>query len=285
MTIRTILVPLSGGADDDRVLAAALDVGRTFEAHVDAFHVIPDPRDSVAFVSEGMTSTMIEEVMVAAAAEGEARQTRAREVFERRCQAGAITLSDTPAALGFSAHFGTATGRENDLLAARGRRADLIVAARPAGEEAASSQARLEVVLMETGRPILVVPPDGGAPAGGRVAIAWNGSQEAARSIGWSMPFLAGADGVIVLEVGEGDESTMSGIASYLAWHGIEATTKRVEAGAAAAGARLLQVAGEAGAGTLVMGAYTHSRLRHLILGGVTSHVLEHAEIPLLMTH
>jgi nucleotide-binding universal stress UspA family protein len=133
---------------------------------------------------------------------------------------------------------------------------------------------------------VLVAPPKAPAKLGGTVAIAWNGSAQAARAVEGALPFLAGAK-VTVLTAAEKDEfvAAPAELSAYLAWHGVSASTATVEADSDAAGEALLAEAGKLGADLLVMGGYGHSRVREVILGGVTYHVLGNAEIPVLMAH
>lgn len=286
MTIRTILVPVSGVGGASEQLATAFLVGGMLEAHMDVFHVSLDPRESVAYVGEGMTSGMIEDVMTAAEREAEARAARARESFDAKCKDGAVPVVDTPQGAGFTTSFSTATGREYDLVAARGRLADLIAVARPSKDNDATTQATLEVALMETGRPVLVTPPAAPSRLASTVVIAWNGSHQAALAIGGALPLLRGAATITVLAVTEGSSVVSSqDLVNYFAWHGLAAEGKDIEVSATTIGATLLEQARQAGADLLVMGAYTHSRLRQLIFGGVTRAVLEGAEIPVFMAH
>ena len=286
MTIRTILVPVSGVDGAGEQLATAFLVGGMLEAHMDVFHVGLDSRESVAYVGEGMTSGMIEDVMTAAEREGEARAARARESFDAKCKEGAVPVVDTPQGAGFTASFSMATGREYDLVAARGRLADLIAVARPVKGNDAATQVTLEVALMETGRPVLVTPPATPSTLASTVVIAWNGSHQAARAIGSALPLLRGAATITVLAIIEGSSGVSSqDLVSHLAWHGIAAEGKDIEVSASTIGTILLEQTRDAGADLLVMGAYTHSRLRQLIFGGVTRAVLESAEIPVFMAH
>jgi nucleotide-binding universal stress UspA family protein len=143
----------------------------------------------------------------------------------------------------------------------------------------------LEAVLLDSGRPLLIVPPGGAADFGGPVAVAWNGSVEASRAVAAAMPFLLAAPRVTVVAVGEDDQpaALAQGLARFLAWHGLQAETKAVRAGEEGVGSALLAALGDAG--LLVMGAYTHSRFRQLVFGGVTRHVLANAGLPVLVSH
>ena len=288
MAIKTILVPLSGTTGSGGVLTSALAVGKWLDAHIEALHVAMDPRDSVAYVGEGMTSAMIEDVMSVAEGEASERQKRAAEQFQEACTKAGVKEADSAAAGGgFTAHLTSVTGREEDAVAARGRLADLIVCCKPREGDDVSPSVTLEAALMDTGRPVLVVPPGDPAPIGKTVALGWNGSPEAAKAIRFGLAFLHAADKVVVLEVEEAGKGgpDAAAVVDYLAWHGIAATSQDVTAGAASIGDRLLGAAKAAEADLLIMGAYTRSRLRRLIFGGATREVLAGASIPVLMAH
>jgi len=289
MSIKTILVPLNGLGSTSPALEVGLRVARRLEAHVEVLHVALDPRDSVAFLGEGMTGAMIEEIMTVTEREAKERGERARALFEevRARHEAPLVEGAAGAKAGYSAAFVVTTGREEEQVAFRGRLADLIVVGRPLADEEAPPPTTLEAALRETGRLVLVVPPEPPAEFGSCAAIAWNGSVEAGRAIAAALPLLASADRVRVFSVGE--DGLLGGAAEdvvrYLAWHGIEAAGETLEASPRSVGTSLLGASSAAGADFLVMGAYTRSRLRRLIFGGATREVLEGAEILVLMAH
>jgi len=140
-------------------------------------------------------------------------------------------------------------------------------------------------VLFDSGRPVLIAPQIAPANIGTRVCIAWNGTAEAAAAVLAALPWLQRANAVRVLGA---DDYQRRGPAAdelipYLALHGIDAEAARFRSLNNSVGAGLLGAVREFGADLLTMGAYSHSRLRQLILGGVTRHVLEHASLPVLM--
>jgi nucleotide-binding universal stress UspA family protein len=143
----------------------------------------------------------------------------------------------------------------------------------------------LEIALRETGRPVLIAPMTPFATIGEHIAIAWNGSSEAARAVAMSLDQLRRAMQVTIVSVDEDGEISPSGqqLADYLRFHDIDASPVTVEGTAHTAGACLLAEAERAGADLLVMGAYTRSRARRLIFGGATSHILRAATIPVIM--
>jgi nucleotide-binding universal stress UspA family protein len=117
--------------------------------------------------------------------------------------------------------------------------------------------------------------------------IGWNGSAEAASAVAGALPLLVRAKQVSVFVAGEKGEEPQAphDLLDYLRWHGIAATQRLVKAPSHNVGAELVAEAARAGAGVIVMGAYTHSRMRELIFGGATNHVLKNSGVALLMAH
>jgi len=292
MAIKKVLVPLSGDpetqAGQDITLRVAFAAGRRHTARVEALHVSSDPRDAVVFVGEGMTSTMIEGIITAAEKEGAERLAHARALFDRVCKELDIPLDGGAGT--FSASFNVVTGREDEIVASRGRLADLIVVGQPRTDEETRAPLTLEAALRETGRPVLLVPPSARGVMAEflTIAIAWNGSTEASRAVSYALPYLEAAQRVVIISVEEGRPAGPSAqdLAQYLACHGIGAETVSLGDGdGRSAGKSVLAEAAKVSANMLVMGAYTRSRMRRLIFGGVTSEVLAHTEVPVWMVH
>jgi nucleotide-binding universal stress UspA family protein len=286
MTIRKLLVPLGATEAGRQALEAAFTVATAFSAHVEVVHVRPDPQDAVPLLGEGVSGAMVEELIILTEKEAAARAAKAKQHFEDCRLHREIAVAHTPSSAGPSTCWTEIVGRENDVTAAQGRLADLIVVGRSLSEAGAAAAATLNAALFESGRPVLVVSevlPD----IGKRIAIAWNGSAEAARSVSAALPFLHRAEAVILFSAATERTSAdaVVGLVDFLAWHGISAAPKALPESGGSVGHRILEAAGAAGVDLLVMGAYTHSRLRQLILGGVTHDVLGRAKLPLLMAH
>ncbi|GEO82896.1 universal stress protein [Pararhodospirillum oryzae] len=290
--IRTILSVIGDEQTGLAPLSTALLIARVMGCHVEGFHVRIDAASAVPYVGEAMAGALIEEMVEAAEKDAHDRADRAHVLFNRICAAQDVPFDNTPPGDGTpSASWQEAQGPEPEQVALRGRVADLVVLGQPGPRGVAPSLLTLNAALMESGRPVLVAPPSAPTTLGRRIAIAWNGSAEAARAVMGAMPFLTRAEGVAVyLAVGSDEEENGTAQAAelerHLAWHGITALPRLLEGGAGGrAGEALLAACAEDGVDMLVMGAYTHSRLRQLILGGVTRHVLERAAIPVLMSH
>ena len=164
---------------------------------------------------------------------------------------------------------------------------DLVIAARPTADGAAKEEVVAESVLMESGSGLLLVPSGSVTDLSGNAAIAWNGSAEAARAVHRAMPLLVQAKEVAIMAPEEG---SMRGpgpeaLAAYLALHGIHCHVHNLPSNWTHIGDVLLEVAHQEKAAFIVMGAFSQGKLRHLILGGATRFMLNHADLPVLFTH
>jgi len=142
--------------------------------------------------------------------------------------------------------------------------------------------------LLESGRPIVLAPPSPPDQIGTNVLIAWNRSTEQARATALAMPLLQKADRITVLTVAGGTEvsgPSAEQLVRYLRRNRIGAELKKAELDGRSTGATILATAQALGCDLLIKGAYTQSRLRQMIFGGATQHVLENAMIPVLLAN
>ncbi len=285
MPIRKILLPLNATASE-AALGAALLIAGLWRAHVFALHVRVDSRDVAPLAGEGLSGAMIEEMMSATEREAGERARQIHAVFDRFVAEHGVKVSEPrPGSQEASAHFATVIGREEELVAQQARLADLTVVPSPRDDGDGSSSDVLHAVLFDSGRAVLIAPQTSPATIGRRVAIAWNGTAESAAAVQVALPWLQRAEQVRLLSAQEYQRSGPAArdLADYLALHGINADLATFPPVERDVGAGLLAATRAFGADLLVMGAYSHSRLRQLILGGVTRHVLEHADLPVLM--
>ncbi|WER50371.1 universal stress protein [Cupriavidus sp. WKF15] len=186
---------------------------------------------------------------------------------------------------------------EHDVLSTvlrESREAGLVVAGQydANGEEGPVAGQILEVLLLESGRPVLVVPCDGGFPAtGSRVMVAWNGSREATRALHDALPMIGGATARVLCaqtaaQEARPDATPVAHAVRVLERHGV---TVEVEHGSSGSdltiGELLLSRAADFDADLIVMGAYGHGRMRELVLGGVTRTLLSLMTVPVLFSH
>lgn len=275
-----LLVPTEPHEVMTSVLETALLAQRRFESYVESFALRPAIPDYVPIDMVSGLAWHVDEK-----ADEEARR-QSHEIFTSFLQSRG--LSPTPPGelqAGYGWYPKAPAG--DAFLASHGRLFDLIVLGRPIAGKAVPSMATLEAVLFETGRPILIAPPKAPTSLGETVVIAWNGSTETARTVAFATPFLRRAKKIVVLTV-EGwsvPGPTGEQLALSLRRNEIGAETVHAPAPRRNAGEAILARSAELGADLLVKGAYTQSRLRQMIFGGATAHVLAAAELPVLMAN
>jgi nucleotide-binding universal stress UspA family protein len=168
----------------------------------------------------------------------------------------------------------------------RGRRADLIVVARPAEDDGRAVRQAFRTALLRTGRPVLVVPP-GQPPVpdfGHCVVIAWREDEHTVKSVVPALRYVARAEQVILL-AGVREGRPVPAVPEVFAERGVAAELHLMPIGAGRLGASLLARAHALGADLLIMGAYAHSPLHNLVYGGMTRFMLDHADLPVLMRY
>jgi nucleotide-binding universal stress UspA family protein len=148
-----------------------------------------------------------------------------------------------------------------------------------------------EYVMLNCARPVLIVPYAGKfKQVGNNVVIAWDGSIEATRAVTQAIPLLARAAAVSVALFNavsgsaEHGEQPGADIALYLARHGIKVDVQEQRTDIDIGNA-LLSLAADNNNDLIVMGGYGHTRLREVLLGGVTLTVLKTMTVPVLMAH
>jgi nucleotide-binding universal stress UspA family protein len=146
----------------------------------------------------------------------------------------------------------------------------------------------IESGLFESGRPLLIAPPAPPRQIGTNILVAWNCSTEQARATALAMPLLRQAERVTVLHVEGGVVVPGPGaaqIVQYLQRNGIAAVPMTVGLEGRNTGEAILATAQSLGCDLLIKGAYTQSRLRQMIFGGATRHILANAALPVLMAN
>ena len=178
----------------------------------------------------------------------------------------------------------TVTGPGLPALQAAGQWQDLLVVDRELGDDTATEVGPL---LLRTGLPCIVVGETNRSTPPRTIAVAWNGTLEAARALHASLPLLRTAERVVLLRGTPcaGTWTPMSDIGAYLDWQGLKADSIPIDAAPDAAGAALLGAAAQESADLMVMGAYGRTRFSEWFLGGVTRHALEHADLPVFLRH
>ena len=288
MCIRSILLPLAGMSNAESALQVGGYLTSMFNAHLSVLHVGTDMQEIGPLVGEGMSGAMVEDMIAAALKESASRLKGVHQLFNDFIQRTHIPVvkAETHHPHGPSASFITHTGHTRSIVSFQARLSDLVVVRQPNPEGDVSSSDTLHAVLFESGRGVIIVPPVATETVGRRVCIGWNGTVEAASAIHHALPLLRRADAVHIVHspAYQRPGPDARHVAAFLARHDIAATIHKFGSDYRPVGEDMLATAHSFAADLLVMGAYSHSRLRQMILGGVTRHMLENSDIAVLMS-
>jgi nucleotide-binding universal stress UspA family protein len=281
--MKTILVPTEHNASMLSALDAALLLAQKFGSCIEGFPLRPAVADIVAMDPDaGLTMIAVKE--------NDADMVRqSEEVFRTFMERHGVKrrADEAPESASLSWAWLASAPSGHDFVGSYGRVFDVIVLARPGGEWQSPSMVTLESALFESGRPVLIAPPNSPPSLATNVLIAWNRSTEQARAMAFAMPILRLAQRITILTVEGSTVAGPSGVemARSLRMNGIAADPITLTAGKRSAGEAILAKAEELNCDLIVKGAYTQSRLRQMIFGGATRHILAHAELPVLMAH
>ena len=208
------------------------------------------------------------------------------EDAEERQRVAAVRQAFDARALGLTSEWRAADDSGPTAIGIIGRAYDLIVMPQP-GALPKMPESVFETALFDSGRPVLVVPARFSGMVGKKILFAWNGSTESARAISLAMPVMGGAEAIDVLSV---DGAMVPGpssaeIADSLRSHGLNVTSQHVKPGTRSAGQTIVDTAIAGGCDLIVKGAYTQSRLRQMIFGGMTRHLIMHSPLPVLFSY
>jgi nucleotide-binding universal stress UspA family protein len=277
MSFKTILVHVDDVETCKARLDAAVQLALDCQAQLVGLYLVPAiDQSSVAAM---MLPTDLVERRVREIADA---QRAAEDVFRRTAADAGLAAVDWRAPAGSPIAAAVAQGRCTDLF--------IVGQRNPPGYMFAEEL--VTTVMLETGRPILVVPYIGARPTiGQNVLVAWDGGREATRAVADAMPMLERARRVTVIAVGrEADERIGASLAEtplagWLRQHGVKVDFVRDDVSDVTTGEWLLSRAADLGSDLMVMGGYAHTRMRELILGGVTRTMLQSMTVPVLMAH
>jgi nucleotide-binding universal stress UspA family protein len=281
MSMKTVLVPTESHDGMQSALETALVLAQRFDSYIEGFALLWGVSDLVAVDTfSGVPVETYKQDL-----EEEAK--RARQTFESfmrehrvpRSSGGPVSLS-----------FGWLDDMRDfeGFVGSYGRVFDVIVMSRPNANSTGRHNRAIESGLFESGRPILLSPPSPPSRIATNALVPWNGSTEQARATALAMPLLQQANRVTVLTVigGSGVPGpSAEQVIQYLGRNGITAESVTVGLDGGTTGEAILAAATSLGCDLLIKGAYTQSRLRQMIFGGATRHVMMNAALPVLLAH
>lgn len=282
MPLKDILVHLDTTPRSAERLRVAATLARQHNAHLIGLHVVDVVLPTIAMADAGGGGAMLGQLIDQMRAEALDAATGVEKEFRERMRLDAI-----------AGEWRLVEGALPEQVALHARYADLaVIGQADPGSDQPGAGLVVEQVLFSAGRPVLVVPYAGRFESvGRRVLVGWNASREAARAVNDALPILERAEKATVLAVnpdrlpGVHGEEPGADIALHLARHGVKAEVDHMTAPSVPDGEALLNRAAETASDLLVIGAYGHSRLREMVLGGVTRTLLREMTVPVLMSH
>ncbi|MBV8512808.1 MAG: universal stress protein [Xanthobacteraceae bacterium] len=282
--IKSILVPATGQVFDDAVMETALRIAQVTAAHIELCYLrapsweVTDTPGYSAWAVGGAVAPAL--AQLDARVEDECGQARVRfaEICRRK---GVAVCEQAKVATSITASWREVQG-EPDALAYHARHADLVVVGRP-GHSNGLTRPQVDAILAQSGRPLLIAGSMTPSSLTGTVFVCWKEAPESARALTAALPLLKAAQRVVIAHVSEElDPTPLSGIAGYLALHGITVETRLLPRRGAVADT-LAAAADAHQADLIVLGAYGHSRARERVFGGCTKGFLDDARVPVLM--
>ncbi len=272
--MKSILVQVDTSVACRNRLAISLDLAQAFDAHLTALHITPSYTVPV-YAEAPVGPDIIEAVRQA----GRNYSSKAKKLLE-----------NLNTGYGVETSWRSVEGDIVTSLCSHAHCADVAILGQynPADPRDANPGV-VEHVLIEAGRPCLVVPYiEDSYDLMSTVLVAWNGTRESARAVKDALPILRKARRVELLWINpkhEPNENDGGNVRTYLSRYGINVELSRLHNQEIPAADMLLSHAADVSAELIVCGAYGHTRLREKILGGVTRHLLEHMTVPVLMSH
>ncbi len=283
--IKIILVPVDGSERAAAVLDTAYIIAGRFDAHVKVVHIRERSSEPYLFAEMPQAFRKQYEEMASTAVDTVA--DKVREQFDAFVAKSGVTVVDKPGAGGgVTASLEILKGDPGAVLNHEARLVDVILMSRPTRHRVGGLGVgeRLESLLFQSGRPVLIVPPDWSAHKVDHAAIGWNDSVEAARALAMTLPWLGQMEKVSVL-VSKRREAQGDEVIEYLGYHGVEAGKQILSGKPDDVGKQLLATCNDIGAEFLVVGGFSHTRTRQRFFGGVTSHLLGNTDIITVLAH
>lgn len=284
--MKVIFVPVADRPECAVALSTAFDLGTHLGASISGCHIRPHRHSDIALPAElgSLTDPDAAWESIWKSKKMNKGGVAAKSLFAKVAASNDYALIKSPRTTP-GAVWLEKVGSPDKVLSIQGPVSDLVIVSRPASKGSKVAKMFLLAALMNSSRPVLILPQKGKPSMGRHISIAWNQSAEAARAVAAAMPLLQLADQVNIItcgpETGLGPKSTQ--LANYLRFWGVN--SKRIRASGKDDAKALIKSYKDTHSDLLVMGAYSRSRLRQRVFGGVTDHMLNRANIPVLMLH
>jgi len=286
MAIKHILLPLTGEPSGADAAICGLTLAKTLGAHVTAgyedelgsLYMVPD------FVTGAGDYGVFYEQMQKVRSD---RRKQARTFFDLAVKETLLPVVSAPVCKQGSTMWLDDEHGNDAAIASFGSLTDLVVLDAPGQRNSQLAWNAVEEAIFGARRPTLIVPAGAKSINLSTVLVAWNGSAEAANAVEHALDLLPAGAKLVVLQIGDLKPGRMSAekLMDYLGWHCFERELRQIPDRKNETGRIIVEEARRASAGLIIMGAYTHSRTREFLLGGVTDFMLRQPILPVLMAH
>ena len=279
MEFKNILIHLDHSSGCRNRLEIAFELARDFDARITGLFVVPDyvvPSYVEAQISVDVITDVTEKAL--------ARAEDSMAIYQKLADEAGVSMEGQ-----------VLEGQVIPILREHSKYSDLLLLGQDQPDDPDNASYGLADSLLFEGACACIVVPHSGklSTPGKRVLLTWNASRESARALREALPLLSRAETVVVLssEPDDGDSSTAGGhphareLTKFLKSHGIEAISSGISDPDMSVTDAIIGQAADMNADLIVMGAYGHTRLREIILGGVTRDLLKQAPMPLLLAH
>lgn len=277
MDYKTVLVHCDASNSAPHRLSVAVELARRFNAHLVGLYARPQFQPPMLFDGGFSMAPYLSAFEKSVTAD----RAAAHEAYTQ-----AIAGAD------LSTEWKSVNGFVTAELVDAAHHADIVVVSQAepnATQGIPVPQTLADDVALASPAPVMIVP-HGGAPSnlGKNVLICWKKTHEASRAVAAALPILKAAENVMVLSATTGGQDKVPPAAELVKWllrHGVKATVHYASVSDEDVGQLILSHAAQKEADLVVLGIYSHSRLRERVLGGVTRTLLAETTIPLLVAH
>jgi len=290
--LKSILVPLVGLQYEEAIFDTALAIARPLRCHIDFYRMrFSASHVAVRSLAAGFclgeaTRDLLDQITE----RNQDLSVATNRLFGNFCQLNGITACASTlrrAADSISARLIEADRSSDSELLIRCRHSDLIVLGRPTRINP-QLENLAELLLLNSGHPVLIAPVSGGRREFATVVIAMQSNAASARAVSAAIPLLQVAKQVHLIALEDSSEQACEAIANearHLSWHGVRVAARVIHCQGRNSADDLLCAASDLGADLLVAGAYDHRPMLDALLGGLTRALLQRSDLPLLLTH
>ncbi len=288
--LKSILILFQPNDEGSAVLKVAINLTKKLKAHLNVIYAhrftpssLQDPHGEMRRFLDDQT---YQSLLKKRDAHIDEEKIEAHDLFKRIIEELGIQEVENPSIETVPSvswdHFNS---NEHDALFAQGGLNDLIVLGYGSDSLEDFNRRTIELALFNSHRPVLIAPSKANGTAGENIMIGWNRSAQSCVALSTALPILQTAKNIEIFSIDTGAKQgpSVQEAVQYLAFRGVKSVLHEVPRTPPHVGEIILDRAKEINADLLVMGAYSHNRVREMILGGVTQHILDHAELPVMM--